>query len=51
MRWQIRAPRSWPIIMIGRGNGDEGMREFRVERRAWAWLVLLCGVESGEERP
>ena len=50
-RWQIRAPRSWPVRIMGTGVVKEGRREVRVARREFPVLRLSWGPERGAERP
>ena len=50
-RWQIRAPRSWPVRIMGIGEEEGGSREERVVRREVPVLRLSWGPGRGEERP
>jgi hypothetical protein len=50
-RWQIRAPRSWPVRIMGSGEGEGGSKEERVVRREVPVLRLSWGPGRGEERP
>lgn len=52
-RCAMRAPRSWPQMMMGCGVGDESLRrrEERAERMAEPVPSLSCGLARGAERP